>query len=75
MTLGESAAICVVTRYWRSVDTRALTWVAANAATCDVLRAATDVVERPAMAVVESPAICLGLSKEMVKDICPSEST
>jgi hypothetical protein len=25
--------------------------------------------------VVDRPAICLGLSKEMVKDICPSESS
>jgi hypothetical protein len=40
-----------------------------------VLKAPTDVVERLAMAVVESPAICLGLSAEMVIDICPSEST
>ena len=75
MTLAESDAICVVTRIWISAVTRELIWVAANAATCVVARDAIDVVERPATAVVESPAICLALSKETVKDICPSEST
>jgi hypothetical protein len=33
------------------------------------------VVVRPMMAVVESAASCLGVSEEMMMDICQSEST
>ena len=53
----------------------ALTWVAVSAAACVVLRDATSVVVRPMMAVVESAASCLGVSEEMMMDICRSEST
>ena len=69
MTAVESAATWVAARYWRSVDAKALTWVAVSTATCDVLSDATCVVERPAMAVVLRPASCLRLSEEIVKDI------
>ena len=46
-----------------------LTWVAVNAATCDVLKAAISVVFRLAIAVVVSKPTWFGRSKKMIEGI------
>src|SRR5579871_603306 len=75
MTLGDSAATCVAARYCRSACCITLSCAVVSAAACDVLSEAMSVVVRLAMNVVDSDEICLGLSVEMIPDICQSRSS